>query len=59
MTILSTFFEFSLNSLSNGLKKHYKTIIKLGRKIVSKYKLSEKLLKKAVRDKIACKTHLE
>jgi len=58
MTILSTFLESPLNLLFDGLK----TLQNLGqsvRKVVSKFELSKIQFVKTVRDKIACKIHLE
>jgi len=55
MTVLSTFLESSLNFLSHNLKKP----VQSWRKAVLKIELPETQLERAVRDKIACKTHFE
>jgi len=59
MTLLSTFSESPLNFLSNNLKKHFKNLVQSERNAVSKFQLPERLFERTVRDKIACKTHLE
>jgi len=59
MTVLSTFLDSPLNFLSNNLKKHHKIMYSSGRKVVSKFQLTETQYEKTVRDKIACKTHLK
>jgi len=57
ITILSTFLKFSLNFLSNNPKNTSK--LGTGRKEVSKFEHPETQFEETVRDKIACKTHLE
>jgi len=59
MTVLSTFLESSLNFLSDNLKKTLQNFVQSGRKAVSKFELPETQFEKIVRDKIACKSHLE
>jgi len=65
MTVLNTFLESSLNFLFNNLKKHYNilycriNLVQSGRKGVSKFELPKTQFVRTVRDKIACKTHLD
>jgi len=59
MTVLSTFLESSLNFLSNNLKKHYEIWYSQREKRLSMFELPETQFERRVRDKIACKTHLE
>jgi len=58
MTVLSTFSKFSLNFLSNNLKKQYKIWYSQGEKQCQNLK-SQKHSFETVSDKIACKTHFE
>jgi len=59
LTVLSTFLEFSLNFLSNNLKKHYNIWNSQGEKRCQNLNFSRKSLKGQSGDKIACKTHLD
>jgi len=58
MTVLSTFLESSLNFLYNDIKRTLQYQVKSGRKVVSKFELSETQFERTVRDKIVSKTHL-
>jgi len=58
MTVLSIPLKSSLNFLSNILKKHYKIWYSQGEKWCQNYN-SQTQFERAVRDKIAYKTHLE
>jgi len=59
MSVLSTFLESLINFLSSTIKKTLQNQVKSRIKVVSNYKLQETQFKRTVRDKIACKTHLE
>jgi len=59
MAVLSIFLESSLNLLLNNMEKIPEKLVQSGRKAVSKFKLSETQFERTVRNKIACKTHLE
>jgi len=58
MAVLSTFLESSLNFPFEDIK-NTKNRVQSGKKTVLKFELSETQFEKTVRDKIACKTHLE
>jgi len=59
MSVLSTFLEYSLNFLSNKLKKTVQNSVQSRRKVVSKFEMSEFHFEITVKDKIACKTYLK
>jgi len=58
MTVLRTFLEFSLNFLSNNLET-LQNLVQTGRKAGSKFELPVIQFERTVREKIACKTHLQ
>jgi len=59
MSVSSTFLETLINFLSSNIKKPLQNQVKSRIKVVSNYKLLETQFERTVRDKIACKTHLE
>jgi len=56
---LNTFLEFSLNFLSNSVKKTLQNLVQSGRKAMGQFDLLESQFERKVIDKITCKTHLE
>jgi len=58
MVVLSKFLECSFNFLSNNIKT-LQNLVQSGRKAVYKFELPETQFERTVRDKIACKIHLE
>jgi len=59
ITVLITFLESTLNFLFINLKKTLQNLVQSGRKVVSKFELTETQFERTGRDKIAYKTHLE
>jgi len=59
ITVLRTILESLISFLSNNQKKTLQNLVHSVRKAASKLELSEKQFERTVKDKLACKTHLE